>query len=254
MKTDLYHASDIVKLLRKSTIATKEEMKNALGTTADATVFRKLADLAYRSSYSHRGRYYTLDELAEFDDCGLWSFRSVWFSVHGTLLATAEAVVNASLAGCFVDELDNLLHVGTKDPLRKLVRDGRLTRERVAGRFLYCAGDASRTRQQLRGRHALLAEPGVTGPLPEAAIMPDELRAAIVLFFSLLDEKQRRLYAGLEALKTGHGGDARMAELLGLDAGTVARGRRELLEQDVEVERVRRKGGGRRPAEKKHRR
>ena len=83
--------------------------------------------------------------------------------------------------------------------------------------------------------------------------MPEELRAAIVLFFSLLDEKQRRLYAGLEALKTGRGGDARIAELLGLDLGTVARGRRELLEQDVEVDRIRNAGGGRRAGEKKRR-
>lgn len=93
----------------------------------------------------------------------------------------------------------------------------------------------------------------MVGPLPETAIMPDELRAAIVLFFSLLDEQQRRLYAGLEALKSGHGGDARIAELLGLDAGTVARGRRQLLEQDIEVDRVRRAGGGRKALEKKRR-
>ncbi len=83
--------------------------------------------------------------------------------------------------------------------------------------------------------------------------MPDELRAAIVLFFSLLDEKQRRLYAGLEALKTGRGGDAQIADLLGLDVGTVARGRQDLLQQDVEVERVRRTGGGRKSLEKKRR-
>ena len=38
--------------------------------------------------------------------------------------------------------------------------------------------------------------------------MPDQLRAAIVLFASLLDERQRRLYAGLESLKCGWGGDA----------------------------------------------
>jgi hypothetical protein len=42
-------------------------------------------------------------------------------------------------------------------------------------------------------RRAALAEPGLLGPLPEAAIVPDELRAAIVLFYSLLDEKQRRI-------------------------------------------------------------
>jgi hypothetical protein len=83
--------------------------------------------------------------------------------------------------------------------------------------------------------------------------MPDELRAAIILFFSMLDEKLRRLYAGLEALKTGRGGDARIAELLGLDITTVARGRRELLDQDIEIERVRRSGAGRQSMEKKRR-
>ena len=50
--------------------------------------------------------------------------------------------------------------------------------------------------------------------------MPDQLRAAIVLFASLLDERQRRLYAGLESLKCGWGGDARIAGLLGIDPGT----------------------------------
>jgi hypothetical protein len=34
------------------------EMKAALGTEVDATVFRKLATLPYRSSYSQRGAYY----------------------------------------------------------------------------------------------------------------------------------------------------------------------------------------------------
>ena len=37
--------------------------------------------------------------------------------------------------------------------------------------------------------------------------MSHELQAAIILFFSVLDEKQRRLYAGLESQKFGHGGD-----------------------------------------------
>ena len=167
------------------------------------------------------------------------------------MLSTAAAVVEAGEWGYYVKELDYVLHVGTKDALRKLVEDSRLTRERLAGQFLYCAVESELRRQQKVARRALLAEPGVTGPLPESAIMPDELRAVIVLFFSLLDEKQRRLYAGLEALKTGRGGDAQIADLLGLDIGTVARGRHELLEQDVEVDRVRRLGGGRHAVEKK---
>ena len=251
MRPTDFSAHAIATLLRKQKIARMPKLMAALGTDARRTVFRKLKELAYRTSYSHCGRYYTLDEVAEFDEQGLWSCREVWFSVYGTLLSTAAAMVEAADLGYFVDELDNRLHVGTKDALRKLVRDARLTREKVAGQFLYCAADSRRRRQQLLARRSLLAEPGMVGPIPEAAILPDELRAAIVLFFSLLDEKQRRLYAGLEALKTGRGGDSQMAEFLGLDAGTVARGRQELLEQDVEVDRARRTGGGRKSVEKK---
>ena len=251
MRPTKFTTENIATLLRSQKIATLPELTAALGTDARRTVFRKLKELPYRTSYSHRGSYYTLDEIARFDELGLWSCRDVWFSAYGTLLSTAATIVEESECGCFVGELDNVLNVGTKDALRKLVRDARLSREMLAGQFLYCAADPGRRRQQLRARRVLLVEPGVAGPMPAAAIMPDELRAAIVLFFGLLDEQQRRLYAGLEALKTGRGGDALLAELLGLDAGTVARGRRALLAGDVEVDRVRKPGGGRKPAEKK---
>jgi len=253
MRPTQFSADAIATLLRKEKIASMNELMVALGTDARRTVFRKLNELAHHTSYSHRGAYYTLDELAEFDELGLWAHQQVCFSRYGTLLATAAATVMAGEAGYFVEELDNVLHVGTKDALRKLVADAHLDREKLAGQFLYCAADAARKAEQLLARRVLLAEPGAMGSLPQIDIMPDELRAAIVLFVSLLDEKQRRLYAGLESLKGGRGADRRIAELLGLDVGTVARGRHELLEQDVEIEHVRRAGGGRKRLEKKRR-
>jgi len=252
MRPSEFDAQALAVVLRRQKIATLAELMAALG-SARRTVFRKLEELPYRTSYSHRGAYYTLDDVAEFDERGLWSYRDVWFSAHGTLLCTAAVFVEEAERGYLVEELDQELRVGTKDALRKLVRDARLARERIVGQFLYCATDAGRRGRQLLARRVLLAEPGAAGPLPDSVGMPEELRAAIVLFFSLLDEKQRRLYAGLEALKSGRGGDGRIAELLGLDAGTVARGRRELLTQDVEIDRIRAMGGGRKSVEKKRR-
>jgi hypothetical protein len=75
---------------------------------------------------------------------------------------------------------------------------------------------------------------------------PDEMKAAIILFYSLLDEQQRRLYAGLDFMKLGHGGDSVLAEFLGLDPHTIARGCRQLLDQDVQVGRTRQSGAARR--------
>jgi hypothetical protein len=250
MDTTLHTSEIIVNLLRERKIATMPELVAALG-TVERTVFRKLKELSYHTSYSHSGRYYTLDEVVDFDPLGLWSYMFVGFSVHGTLLATVEAMVKHGDRGYFVDELDSILHVATKDVLRKLAVDGRLTREKVGERYLYCSFEPSDRNQQLLARKTQLAKPNVDSPLQAADVMPDELKAAIILFYSLLDEKLQRLFAGLESLKLGHGGDTRIADLLGLDPGTVARGRGQLLSRDIEVDRIRRAGAGRPALEKK---
>ena len=227
------------------------ELKRALGTHADMTVFRKLRQLSYHSSYSHRGKYYTTDETAHFDQLGLWSFRAVWFSRHGTLINTCAVLVDRAEAGYTSDELEHLLHVQVKDPLRKLARQGRIWRHQVAGRFVHCCAQGAVRSEQLQARELWESQPAGHSFGAGLRVVPDELQAAIVLFYSLLDERQRRLYAGLESLKLGHGGDRRIAAVLGLDASTVARGRQQLLAQDVQRERVRRRGGGRPPMEKK---
>lgn len=246
MRPVVFSASLLRQFLRRNRIATLPQLKLLLGTEADITVFRKLKELSYRASYSHRGSFYTLDEIAAFDERGLWSFDSVWFSRHGTLVATAETCVAQSPAGYFASELEDILHVPVKEPLLRLVEQDRVARQIVSGLYLYCAADPRTRQQQLRARQVLPER--VTSGIP-SGLVSDELRAAIVLFASTLDEQQRRLYAGLESLQLG--GDRQIAELLHLDTHTVAKGRRQLLAQDVEVGRVRAVGGGRKPAEKK---
>jgi hypothetical protein len=236
--------------LLRHKIATLPELKQALGTSANLTVFRKLKLLDYLASYTHRGRYYALRESARFDDAGLWSHDAVWFSRHGTLVATIQAFVNQAPHGWFADELADALHAEVQDPLHDLVQAGRLRRTEVVGRFLYTAADSRQAKDQLRARQTARAVP-LVADASALQVSPDELKAAILLFYSLLDEQERRLFAGLESIKLGHGGDTKLAAFLGLDPHTVARGRQQLLDQTVTAGRTRRAGGGRKPVEKK---
>jgi hypothetical protein len=253
MNTPRFNPKRLVDLFERNTIATMEDMKKALGTDVDVTVFRKLKQLEYCTSYSHRGQYYTLKRVPHYDQQGLWFFEAARFSRHGTLLATIEAFVQQADAGYFTDELEAVLAVGVKEALLKLTRQERIARTKLGARYLYCSTNARVKKRQISARRVLLAEPSVAGRVIEPSFLPDEIKAAIVLFFSLLDEKQQRLYAGLEALKLGHGGDRKMAQLLGLDVNTIARGRQQLVAQDVELDRVRRAGAGRKSVEKKRR-
>lgn len=242
MNTIRFAVEALTELFERLRAVTMPEMKAALGTEVDLTVFRKLSTLEYITSYSDRGRFYTLKSIPSFDEQGLWFFRGAWFSRWGTLLNTAEASVCAAPAGCFAHELEAALHVPVKDTLRQLVLGGRLHREKWEQLYLYTAVERSSRQQQLAHRAAVSEAPDA---------QEEELRAAIVLFYGLLDEQQRRLFAGLESLKEGHGGDQHIARALGLNADTIARGRRELLSGQVERKRIRRAGGGRPRVEKK---
>ena len=214
------------------------------------TVFRKLGELVYLTSYSHRGKYYALKARCRFDPSGLWSHQGMWFSTYGTLLGTVEAFVNRAAAGYSATELDNALHVQTRQSLLHLHQQGLIDRQRIDSAFIYLAVSPRERQRQLEARRKFSRV--VVGGVADG-VLAHEVKAAIILFFGLLDERQRRLFAGLESMKAGSGADARVAQLLGLDPHTVAKGRVELMGADVDSTRVRRVGGGRVAAEKKPR-
>src|ERR1700728_1904026 len=193
-----FRSDELHSLLLRNKIATLDELKQALGTSVNVTVYRKLKPLAYFTSYSHRGRYYDLREVARFDDDGLWSQSDVWFSRFGTLLASAEAFVNRSPGGYFADELARALHVEVQDALHQLAQQQRVAREIVSGRYLYTATDRAIRRGQLQTRHSVEAV-AIAADMSVLQVAEKELKAAILLFYSLLDEQQRRLFAGLAA-------------------------------------------------------
>lgn len=250
MRPTTFDSSVLRQHLLRHKIAELPELQRVLGTETAVTVFRKLKQLSYLASYTHRGRFYTLSEIARFDGRGLWSHEAVWFSRYGTLLSTAEAFVLGSSNGYYAPELADVLHAEVQEPLRHLVQQGRLSRTAIDGQFLYTTIDSTDRRKQTLARRSAQAVP-LAVHSATLQVSPDELKAAIILFYGLLNEQQRRLFAGLESIRLGHSGDTLLGDFLGLDAHTVARGRQQLLDQDVVSAGTRRKGGGRQPTKKK---
>lgn len=253
MNTPKYHLQTIKRFFDEHKIVTLDQLRAALGDPARCTVFRKLGDLQYLSSYSHRGKYYTLKSIARFTSHGLWNYNSVWFSRFGNLLQTAEAFVERSEAGYSAAELKEILQVKTKHALTQLVRNGRLQREAFDSIFVYLSAGKPLANRQRKARKALIKQSPANLIVANPDLATEEAKAILILFCSMLDERQRRLYAGLESLKLGHGGDAYIASLLGMDPHTVSRGRKELMSADLSAgDRIRAKGAGRPSQEKKH--
>src|ERR1035438_10325463 len=70
MRPAAFDPSVLRQHLRRHKIADLPELKRVLGTDTALTVFRKLGQLGYLASYTHRGRFYTLSDIAHFEASG----------------------------------------------------------------------------------------------------------------------------------------------------------------------------------------
>jgi hypothetical protein len=252
MRPEEIFAEKLEKLFKVKKVTSMSEMMEILGTKVEKTVYRKLKELSYRSSYSHRGKFYTLNTFVEFDHQGLWSYRSIWFSKFGTLLNTSNSFVEDSKMGYSAKELKNILRVETKESLFHLFKKKKLDRVKIAGNFIYISRKTIAGRSQLKKRREY-EENREIGIVPSSSdVLAHELKAAILLYFSLLDEKQKRHYAGIESARLGYGGDKIIAKLLKIDPHTVAKGREEVFERGISImnDGIRKSGGGRKSKKK----
>ena len=128
------------------------------------SVRRFLKQIGYFRSYTDNGRWYTLHDSPDFDRDGLWHYRGIGFSKHGSLTATIDHLVGRSPAGLSASELSQKLQHPCHAVLTQLHKAGRLDRLRPCGQFRYLAADP-----RLNGRQREQAALAQT-PSPMAAL------------------------------------------------------------------------------------
>jgi hypothetical protein len=145
------------KLLKKGAVFDLDALFGAFGTRSRMTVFRRLRQVGYLSSFTHSGRFYTLEHLPKFDEFGLWFHRDIGFSRAGTLKETVAVQVERAPEGRTHEELRHLLRVRAHNTLLDLLRKGRIGRERLRSVYLYVSSDPQRAAQQVAAREELRA-------------------------------------------------------------------------------------------------
>ena len=149
-------AQRIASLFRRAPIRSLQDVERTVPGRSRRSLYRDLRSLGYLASYTHAGAYYTLRSLAAFGEHGVWFHQGVGFSVHGTLKATCQHLVQASAAGKTHEEVALVVHVRTHNTLLDLVQAGGIGRESVGPTFLYVSAEASRAAAQVQERLRLL--------------------------------------------------------------------------------------------------
>jgi hypothetical protein len=169
-------------MFRLRRIADLSLISETLRTGSRRSVFRRLSSVGYLVSYSHTGRYYTLDDVPDFDADGLWQYQGVFFSKHGTLRATTARLVEAAEAGRTHKELEAVLRVRVHNTLLDLVKSKRIGRELLDGLFLYVSAERERAAAQVsrrRQKPAAVARAAVlSGQSLEIAVLLEVIHGA----------------------------------------------------------------------------
>lgn len=143
------------KLIRRMSVADMAALFEVLGTRSRMTVFRRLKEIGYRTSFTHVGRYYTLADLPAFDELGLWFHGDAGFSTEGTMKETVAAHVERAQDGRTHAELQHVLRARVHNSLLDLVREGRIGRAPLGPVHVYVSADPVRAADQLARRQEL---------------------------------------------------------------------------------------------------
>lgn len=170
----------VMRSFKKQKIVTIDQLASWLSCSI-VTARRRLKALSAYTSYNRNGRYYTLPEIAQFDDSGLWRHQDAFFSKHGNLKQTLVHLVTHSEQGLSGAELGEILGLQPRSFLSHFRDHPAIYRENMMGRWIWFTADPGIREQQMQAR---LAE-GVA----RESRMPSDMEAVMILV-DLIDHPQ----------------------------------------------------------------
>jgi hypothetical protein len=140
-----------MQLIRIKKVVTLVELSLHLN-CSPRTAQRRLSDWQAIHSYNRNGRCYTLPNIPQFDDHGLWRHQGAYFSRFGDLPATFVQLVGHSPAGLVAFEAGALLGLRPSSFLWSLREHPGLRREKHQGVYVYFSSDTAKYKGQMQQR------------------------------------------------------------------------------------------------------
>lgn len=127
----------------------------AVHATTRMTAYKYMKRLGYLSSFTHAGKYYTLQNIPEFDKDGLWHYGDIGFSKYGTLMKTITHLVNTSKNGKTNSELEKQQRTYVQNTLLRLVQTKKIARKEQKGVYVYLSSDPEVGGKQMKRRNEI---------------------------------------------------------------------------------------------------
>jgi hypothetical protein len=148
---------EVLQQFHTKKVLTVDQLKSLLHCSVP-TVRNYLKTWGTLTSYNHNGRYYTLTDIPQFNEHGLWDYKSIRFSRFGTLKETVVHLIKASPQGLSAAELGDLLGLDPRSFMNHYKDLPPLKREKFQGRYVYLSADEQLGTSQSANRKEALEQ------------------------------------------------------------------------------------------------
>jgi len=150
--------TELKELFKKNIVLDMDDLMKQTSSSR-ITVFRNLKEIGYTTSYNRNGKYYTLLEIAKFDESGIFDHKGILFFRDGGIQELVIKEIDSSEKGYTAEELSNKIRTRVSNQLHQFVRNGLIIRKKYADFYVYYSIDDSTQQKQISNREKELKIP-----------------------------------------------------------------------------------------------
>lgn len=137
---DIHKEQEALRVFRQNKVMTLPQLAGLLQ-CSPTTVRRRLRGWKVYTSYNKNGQFYTLLSVPQFSKKGLWQYRGIFFSKHGTLKNTIIHFVRTSQKGLSNAELADIIGVNPQSFMPQFKELTEIRRDKYRRQVVYYCSD-----------------------------------------------------------------------------------------------------------------
>ncbi len=112
------------------------------------TIRRDIKELNAITSYTHRGKYITLQNIPIFDENGIWFYKNIGFTKYRSSLDLIVNLINNSEKRITKAELEDIMKIQISKQIQILLKQNRLNRIKLGAKYCYLSEKLTRNKER----------------------------------------------------------------------------------------------------------
>jgi len=143
--------NELRELFKKNIVMDIDDLQKQTSSSR-ITVLRHLKEIGYITSYNKNAKYYTLLEIAKFNETGIFNHKGILFFRNGGIRELVIKEIESGEKGFTAEELNTKIGTRVSVQLHQFVRKNLIIRRKYSSFYVYYSIDESTQKKQVKNR------------------------------------------------------------------------------------------------------